>query len=236
MSSCNIKDRSVPTHIAIILDGNGRWATRRHQLRGNGHLAGAQNVKRIVKAAADEGVKVLTLYAFSTENWKRGDLEVQLLMKLFNDYLKKYVSEMISDGVQLKVIGNISGLGDRLQRTITDAEVATQNGKKIVLNIALNYGGRSEIIEAINRCRKDISIDMEITEEKFKEYLYPSSALDVDLLIRTGGERRISNFLLWQISYAELYFTDVLWPDFTVSDLQAAIAYFKGRERRFGAV
>lgn len=232
------KPNSLPAHVAIILDGNGRWAKMRGQLRRMGHKAGAQNVKTIVRAASDQGIKTLTLYAFSTENWRRSTTEVALLMRLFSWYLEHYIDELNEHNVQAHVIGDRERLSADLIAKIERFETATEKNTGLVLNIALNYGGREEILQAARRYADDFAQKktLTLTEEQFQRYLYPSAVTDVDLLIRTGGDQRISNFLLWQISYAELYFTDTLWPDFSPQDLALAIASFAGRERRFGGL
>ncbi|MDU5395353.1 MAG: isoprenyl transferase [Negativicoccus succinicivorans] len=232
------KPNSLPAHVAIILDGNGRWAKMRGQLRRMGHKKGAQNVKTIVRAASDQGIKTLTLYAFSTENWRRSTTEVTLLMRLFSWYLEHYIDELNEHNVQAHVIGDRERLSADLIAKIERFETATEKNTGLVLNIALNYGGREEILQAARRYADDFAQNKmpTLTEEQFQRYLYPSAMTDVDLLIRTGGDQRISNFLLWQISYAELYFADTLWPDFSPQDLALAIASFAGRERRFGGL
>lgn len=240
MLSNTIGNESIPRHVAIILDGNGRWAKKYGKMRGWGHQKGAANVKPIVRAAAEMGISILTLYAFSTENWKRSENEVSLLMKLFGTYLVDYTDEINTNNVQLHIIGDTDALSTPLRKKIMAAEQATARNDGLVLNIALNYGGRNEILRAVENYVQDLEVQKRekcpLTEEIFRKYLYPSAAADVDLLIRTGGEQRISNFLLWQISYAELYFTNTLWPDFTAADLFAAVKSYAARERRFGGV
>ena len=201
------KPNSLPAHVAIILDGNGRWAKMRGQLRRMGHKKGAQNVKMIVRAASDQGIKTLTLYAFSTENWRRSTTEVTLLMRLFSWYLEHYIDELNEHNVQAHVIGDRERLSADLIAKIERFETATKKNTGLVLNIALNYGGREEILQAARRYADDFAQNKmpTLTEEQFQRYLYPSSMTDVDLLIRTGGDQRISNFLLWQISYAEFF-------------------------------
>lgn len=232
--------KSFPEHVAIILDGNGRWAKERGRERTYGHQVGAANVKTIVRAAGHMGVKVLTLYAFSTENWKRPPIEVRFLMKLFKSYLISQLRELVEDNVQVHIVGEPSALSDDLRKEIDACEKDTAKCDGMILNVAINYGGRMEIVQAVQQIAREVksgSLDAEsITEETISAHLYPSDAQDVDLMIRTGGESRISNFLLWQISYGELYFTPVLWPDFTEEELSKAIDWFTGRDRRFGGL
>lgn len=232
--------RNYPRHVAIILDGNGRWAQRQGWIRTFGHQAGAANVKTIVREAGRMGIERLTLYAFSTENWKRPQLEVSFLMALFKDYLLRQIRELVEDGVVLHVIGERSRLGQGLLKEIEACEAETKDNQGLILNVAINYGGRDEIVHAMRGIAEEVragKLDPAcITEETVQKHLYPSAAPDVDLLIRTGGEQRISNFLLWQISYGELYFTPVLWPDFTVEHLHQAVEWFAHRGRRFGGL
>lgn len=232
--------KSFPEHVAIILDGNGRWAKQRGRERTYGHQVGAANVKTIVRAAGHMGVKVLTLYAFSTENWKRPSIEVRFLMKLFKNYLISQLRELVEDNVQVHIVGEPSALSEGLRKEIAQCEKDTAGNDGLILNVAINYGGRMEIVHAVQSIAKKVKegeLDpSEISEETITHSLYPSDAKDVDLMIRTGGESRISNFLLWQISYGELYFTPVLWPDFTEAELQKAIDWYTGRDRRFGGL
>lgn len=232
--------QNCPKHVAIILDGNGRWAERQGRERTFGHEAGAENVKTIVREAGHMGIERLTLYAFSTENWKRPQPEVDFLMELFKDYLFEQLRDLMKDGVQLHVVGERSRLSEGLRREIESCEADTRDNTGLILNVAINYGGRDEIVHAARQLAEEVKegrlLPEDITEEAIGERLYPSDAADVDLLIRTGGESRISNFLLWQISYSELYFTPVLWPDFTVEELHKAVAWYGGRDRRFGGL
>lgn len=232
--------QNCPQHVAIILDGNGRWAQKRGRERTYGHQIGADNVKTIVRAADHMGIKRLTLYAFSTENWKRPKVEVAFLMALFKNYLLEQLRDLVKDGVQLHVVGDITGLPTGLQKEIKVCEEDTKDNQGLILNIAINYGGRDEIVHAARKLAEDVKVGLlmpeEITEKEVAKRLYPSDAADVDLMIRTGGESRISNFLLWQVSYSELYFTPVLWPDFTVEELQKAVDWFMNRDRRFGGL
>ena len=232
--------KSFPEHVAIILDGNGRWAQKRGRERTYGHQIGAANVKRIVRSAGNMGIKILTLYAFSTENWKRPSIEVRFLMKLFKNYLISQLRELIDDNVQVHIVGDTSVLSDSLRREIEECEKDTAKNDGLILNVAINYGGRMEIVHAVKsiaeKVRNGELLPEQITEEDVSSALYPSDQMDVDLLIRTGGEYRISNFLLWQASYSELYFTPVLWPDFTEEELKKAVVWFEGRDRRFGGL
>ena len=232
--------KTFPYHVAIILDGNGRWARERGRERTYGHQVGAANVKTIVRAADHMGIKVLTIYAFSTENWKRPSLEVRFLMKLFKNYLISQLRDLIEDNVQVHIVGDTSILPDGLRKGIEECEMDTASNDGLILNVAINYGGRMEIVRAMQAIAGQVKEGKmeaaDISEETIQSFLYPSAASDVDLLIRTGGESRISNFLLWQASYSELYFTHVLWPDFTEEELQKAVDWFTGRDRRFGGL
>ena len=224
-------------HIAIIMDGNGRWAQKRLSPRSAGHLAGTRNIMRVLDAAGKAGVKYLTVYAFSTENWKRPKQEVDYLMGLLPKFCDKYVPDMLRNGIRLRCIGRIDGLPDPAREALQKALDATEHCDKFTFCVALNYGGRAEIVDAVNRILADKSRGAEeVTEELFSKYLYAPDIPDPDLLIRTGGEKRLSNFLLWELSYAELYVTDVLWPDFDGKELEKAIDAFGQRQRRFGDV
>lgn len=227
---------AVPDHIAIIMDGNGRWAQKRQLPRTVGHAKGAAAVKAVVKHCAELGVKYLTLFAFSTENWKRPAEEVSALMGLFMQYLEKEMKHLAAVGVCLKIIGDVSGFTPELQDRIKAAEVATANNKAITLCVAANYGGRWDVVQAVKNWQ-DANPEAnvrQITSSQLAAYLSTACMPDVDLLIRTGGEQRISNFLLWQSAYAELYFTDALWPEFDMTELDGALYWFATRERRFG--
>lgn len=234
------EEQKFPRHVAIILDGNGRWAERQGRERTFGHQAGADNVKTIVREAGHMGIERLTIYAFSTENWKRPQPEVDFLMELFKDYLLRQLRDLMQDGVQLHVVGERSRLSEGLRKEIEACEADTRNNTGLLLNVAINYGGRDEIVRAVRLLAEDVQAGRlapaDITEDALQRRLYESDAADVDLLIRTGGESRISNFLLWQISYSELYFTPVLWPDFTVEELHRAVDWFCHRDRRFGGL
>ncbi len=225
-----------PKHIAIIMDGNGRWAKKRHLPRKVGHAKGAGVVRDLVKYCADSGVRYLTLYAFSTENWDRPMDEVSTLMELFIQYLEKEMANMRAEGVRLKVLGDISRFSPELQQRIHDAEADTLDQPKITLNVAANYGGRWDIVQAVQAWQQAHpgADAAQLTVDNFGQYLSTAGMPDVDLMIRTGGEYRISNFLLWQAAYSELYFTDTLWPDFDTKELQKALTCFADRDRRFG--
>lgn len=223
-----------PLHVAIIMDGNGRWARARHRPRVFGHQAGVKTVRRIVEDAADIGIKYLTLYSFSTENWTRPKAEISALFQLLKQYVQDDLESLDRNNVKVRIIGSRDGLNEDLLDVINRVETTTENNNEFFLNIAFNYGGRDEIIRATRRAFK-AGEDMEtITAEALQSYLDTADLPDPDLVIRTSGERRISNYLLWQTAYSEFVFTDTLWPDFDKADLEAAILEFQGRERRFG--
>ena len=223
-------------HVAIIMDGNGRWAEQRGLPRTAGHRQGAKQVSEVLEAANECGVEFLTLYAFSTENWKRPPAEIAALMNLLEEFIDRNLPELQKREVRLRTIGRTGGLPAGARKKLLAAVEATKNNAKGTLNLALNYGGRAEIVDAVNRITAELAGQprREITEESFRNYLYAPDIPDPDLLIRTGGEKRISNFLLWQLSYAEFFFTDVYWPDFREEELYEAILYYQCRERRFG--
>lgn len=228
--------KPVPKHIAVIMDGNRRWAKQHGLPVALGHAAGARRVRRIVQACSDRGVKFITLFAFSTENWQRPPSEVSSLMRLLALYLRKEVKAMNAKGVRLKVVGDISGFDEGIQSLICDAQTQTAQNDTITLTIAANYGGRRDIVQAVkswHAAHPDESID-NLDEASLNAHLGLAYAPDPDLLIRTGGESRISNFLLWQLAYAEMFFTDALWPSFTAEVLDQAIAWYGQRDRRFG--
>ena len=234
------QERYIPNHVAIIMDGNGRWAQQRKQLRAVGHRAGLKAVRKIVTYAATLGIKVLTLYAFSSENWKRPANEVSALISLFIYALNREMKSLHKNNVRLNIIGDISQFNDDLQNMIINAEQLTKDNSGLVLNVAANYGGRWDILQSTKKMAKQvfdgkITLD-DITEERFNSEMSMHEFPEVDLVIRTGGEYRISNFLLWQIAYSELYFTDVLWPDFNQTLFDKAIDVFNTRERRFGGI
>ena len=234
----NIDASRLPKHLAIIMDGNGRWAKQQGLLRALGHESGTKSVKVIIEASAKLGIEFLTLYAFSTENWNRPKLEVETLMRVLINSLKKELTTLQKNNIKLSAIGNLEQLPKSAQKELLDVIEKTKGNSKMTLTLALSYGSRDEIVNAVrNICSKVknniISIDT-IDDSIINEHLYTQNLPDVDLLIRTSGEHRISNFLLWQIAYAELYFTDILWPDFKEQDLYEAIISYQKRERRFG--
>ena len=224
----------VPRHVAIIMDGNGRWAKRRHLPRFAGHRRGVEAVRATVEACAERGVEYLTLFAFSSENWRRPAEEVALLMQLFQGALANEVEKLHRSGVRLKVVGDTRRFDPKIRSLIEKGERLTEANRRLTLTIAANYGGRWDILQALNLFQKNSSAKNEIHEEDLAPYLAMSYAPEPDLFIRTGGEKRISNFLLWQLAYAELYFTDTLWPDFDAKALDEAFESYRSRERRFG--
>lgn len=230
----------IPLHIAIIMDGNGRWAVERGLPRKQGHIAGVNAFKKIITKAAELGVRALTVYAFSTENWNRPKSEVDFILNLFQKTLLKQADELFKNNVKVKVIGRRIGLSRALINTIEKIEKMTADNKGIQLNIAFNYGGRAEIVDMAKKIVNDFVVNNEtnisLTEQDINRYLYNPGLADVELLVRTGGERRLSNFLLWQSAYTELCFFDKYWPDFTAEDLVSAIKIFQQRERRFGGL
>ena len=226
---------AIPKHIAIIMDGNGRWAKRRLLPRIEGHRRGVEAVRQVIRDCAEKGVEYLTLFAFSSENWRRPEEEVSLLMQLFVMALEREVVKLHENEIRFKVIGDLSRFEPRLQQLIHDGERMTENNQRLTLTVAANYGGRWDIMRAANRLlveRPECAQGFQ--EEDLAPYLSMAYAPEPDLFIRTGGEQRISNFLLWQLAYAELYFTETLWPDFNVQVLEAAISSYQNRERRFG--
>lgn len=234
----NINVKALPKHIAIIMDGNGRWAKQKGMLRAFGHENGTKSVRQAVEASAELGVENLTLYAFSTENWNRPKLEVQTLMKLLVSSLKKEISTLQDNNIKLSAIGNLKTLPKKVYRELHEVIESTKNNSRMTLTLALSYGSREEILNTVKeisiKVKNNIISPEKIDESIINEHLYTQNLPDVDLLIRTSGEQRISNFLLWQIAYAELYFTSTLWPDFTKEHLYEAIIEYQKRERRFG--
>ncbi len=230
--------KRIPRHVAIIMDGNGRWAKRQGRPRLYGHKVGVETVQQIVECARDLGVEVLTLYAFSTENWKRPADEVGGLMGLLKTYLLKELAKMLKNSIRLTCIGDIARLPKDVRQVLEDTMEKTASNDKLTLNLALSYGGRSELIQAVQHIATEVrdgSLQIDAIDEKvIDSHLYTAELPDPDLLIRTGGEARLSNFLLWQASYAEIYFTDTMWPDFREEAFHSAILEFQGRERRFG--
>ncbi len=230
----------IPQHVAIILDGNGRWAKSKGMPRNYGHTAGAKNVEVICEDAYHLGIKYLTLYAFSTENWNRPDTEVEALMKLLSTYLKNCIKRANKNDMRVRVLGDVSRLSEKFQNTITDLEEATRDNQGLNLQIALNYGSRDEMIRAMKKMTADhdagnLALE-DITEENFEKYLDTKGIPDPDLMIRTSGEQRLSNYLLWQLAYSEFYFTPVPWPDFDKAELEKAIEVYNQRDRRYGGV
>jgi undecaprenyl diphosphate synthase len=224
----------VPQHVAIIMDGNGRWAKRQLLPRIAGHRRGVEAVRNAVSACIERGISYLTLFAFSSENWRRPAEEVALLMQLFTSALTNEVEKLHRNGVRLKVVGDTQRFGAKLRALIEQAEKHTAANQRLTLSIAANYGGRWDIVQAMNRFLQENPSAREIREETLAPYLAMSYAPEPDLFIRTGGEQRVSNFLLWQLAYSEFYFTDTLWPDFDGAALDAAIVSYRARERRFG--
>jgi len=238
--SVSIDLENIPQHIAIIMDGNGRWARKRGLPRIAGHRAGMKTVREITRTASDIGVKVLTLYAFSTENWKRPKDEVDFLMRLPQEYLLTELEELIEQNVQVRMLGNQDQLPNYTLDAVRQAQEKTKDNTGLILNFALNYGSRDEMLHAIQKIAFDVGsgkiTSEEITEDVFNHYLYTAGLPDPDLLIRTSGEIRLSNFMLWQLAYAEMFFSEVLWPDFSKEEFLQAIYEYQHRNRRYGAL
>ncbi len=230
----------VPEHIAIIMDGNGRWAKSRMMPRTYGHKAGVETIRKVVEESQRLGIKYITLYAFSTENWKRPKEEVSALMKLLFTYLRKELAELDKNDVKINTIGDISKLPQACFEELEKSKEKTKDNKSLVLTLALNYGARADIIKAVKNIGKDLNnskIDIENIDDKlFSSYLDTSEIPDPDLVIRTSGEQRLSNFLLWEVAYSEFYYTDIHWPDFNEEELQKAVYNYQKRDRRFGSV
>ena len=235
-----MQDMKIPNHVAIILDGNGRWAKSKGMPRTYGHTTGAKNVEKIAEAAGNMGIRYLTLYAFSTENWNRPPEEVKALMNLLDSYLKNCIQKAKKNNMAVRVLGDISRLDERMQEKIQKLEESSADYDGLHLQIAINYGSRDEIVRAIRKLGRDVEAGKiapdQISEESFSSYLDTAGLPDPDLLIRTSGEERLSNFLLWQLAYAEFYFTDVPWPDFHEEDLRRAVEAYNQRDRRYGKV
>ena len=231
--------RVLPRHIAVVMDGNGRWAKKRGLPRTAGHTAGAKVFENICLYANSIGVETMTFYAFSTENWKRPKEEVDTLMKLFGDYLLR-VEQFKKEQIRLRFVGDRTGLSEELRRLMEDAEEMSKDFTGLTVNLAINYGGRDELVHATRAIARQVADGVltpdGITEDTISAHLYDPCCSDVDLFIRPGGEQRISNFLLWQIAYGEIYFCDTLWPDFLPQHLEQAIAWYSGRQRRFGGI
>lgn len=236
----NIANNGIPKHVAIIMDGNGRWARQRDLPRNAGHKAGMEVIRKIAIEATNQKIQILTLFTFSTENWKRPQQEIDFLMKLPKQFLQKYLQELNDHNIRIHTIGEINRLPKGAKEAIIYAREKTKNNNGLILNFAINYGSRFEMMKAIQQIMEDIehrklSID-ELNEETFSNYLYTYPLADPDLLIRTSGEKRLSNFMLWQLAYTEFWFTDVLWPDFNEKIFLEALNDFKNRKRRFGGI
>lgn len=235
-----METENLPQHVALIMDGNGRWAESRHLPRTSGHIEGVKRVEEIVYFASARGIKVLTLFTFSTENWNRPEQEVSMLMKMLITVLDKKIQELNKKKIRLQFIGRKDGVPAGVLKTILSATELTKDNDGMTLNMAFNYGGRLEILDAVKTIATAVKNNHlqpgDITEETLSQLLYTKGLPDPDLLIRTSGEKRISNFLLWQLSYSELYFTDKFWPDFTKDEFEKALSDFKRRERRYGKV
>jgi undecaprenyl diphosphate synthase len=227
------RDR-VPTHVAIIMDGNGRWAKARNLPRTEGHRQGSENLRRILRACVDEGIEILTIYAFSTENWSRPPAEVQMLMRILDIFLDRELYELHENGVQIRHLGENENVPPTLQRKIQKALELTKDNTRIILNVAFNYGGRNEIVSAVRRIVEEGIPPEDITEETISQHLYTAGLPDPDLIIRTSGELRVSNFLIWQGAYSEYYATPTYWPDFDETELRRALDEYSHRKRRFG--
>lgn len=230
----NNAQENIPKHVAIIMDGNGRWAKARGLPRTEGHRAGTENLRRILRAAVQNGIEVLTIYAFSTENWSRPRAEVRMLLRILETVIDRELDELSAEGVQLRHIGELDGISSGLQKKIHKAMERTRNNTHLIVNIAFNYGGRDEIVHAVRRIIEDGIPADQVNEALIDSYLYTGGLPDPDLIIRTSGELRVSNFLIWQGAYSEYYATPVFWPDFDEAELKRALAAYAQRKRRFG--
>jgi undecaprenyl diphosphate synthase len=235
-SPFNIPPDKLPRHVAMIMDGNGRWALSRGLPRLAGHKAGTENLRRVIRATVEFGVKYLTIYAFSTENWGRPPEEVRGLMYILEDVIDKELNELSAEGVQLRHIGRLERLAPSLQKKVLKAIELTKNNDRLVVNVAFNYGGRDEIVNAIQNIMKDGVPAEDVTDELVSRYLYTAGVPDPDLIIRTSGELRVSNFLIWQAAYSEWYVTPTYWPDFDKEEYRRALEIFASRDRRYGKV
>ncbi|MBS5965914.1 MAG: isoprenyl transferase [Finegoldia magna] len=233
MDLSNLDQDRLPKHIAIIMDGNGRWATKRNKPRVFGHNEGMKRVVDVVENSLNIGIKYLSLYAFSTENWKRPQKEIDFLMQILIKYIDDQLNKLVTQEVKINILGDISVLPEKVIQKIEYALDSTKDNDKLILNIAINYGSRQEILKAVNTAIEKGEI---LTDDEFSNLLYTRNQPDVDLLIRPGGEKRLSNFLLYQMSYAELYFSDIYWPDFKLESLIDAIYWYQNRDRRFGGL
>lgn len=236
MAVSSASDTPLPRHVAIVMDGNGRWASKRFMPRGVGHKAGVDSLVNVVKACNERNIQYVTVFAFSSENWKRPEEEVSGLMSLLIVALSKHLIKLEVDGVRIRVVGDSEGVSDKVREALDNAEKETAHNSKLVLTVAFNYGGRWDIVQACKRAIADGVAPDALSEEVLSKYMAMSYAPDPDLFIRTGGEVRLSNFLLWQSAYSELFFTDCLWPDFDAKELDRALAEYAQRERRFGGV
>ena len=236
----DMTDMKIPNHVAVILDGNGRWAKKRLMPRNYGHMQGAKTVEKICSEAWNMGIKYLTVYAFSTENWKRPQDEVDALMKLLSKYLDDFKKRSDTEDMRLRIIGDKTGLNDEIRAKIAELEEYTKDNQGLNFTIAINYGSRDEMVRAMKKVALDVKEGKispeDISEDMFENYLDTIGIPDPDLLIRTSGEQRLSNYLLWQLAYTEFYFTDVLWPDFSREDLEQAVIAYNKRDRRFGKI
>ena len=226
----------TPHHVGIIMDGNGRWARSKKLPRAAGHKQGAENLRQILESSVDFGIKILTIYAFSTENWNRPKAEVRGLMSLFDYYFGRELNELHKNGVQLRHIGQMAGIKPGMQNKIRRAVEETRNNQRLILNVAFNYGGRAEIVNAVRAIIKDGVLPEQVTDDLISQYLYTGGSPDPDLIIRTSGEFRISNFLIWQSAYTEYYITPTYWPDFNRDELYKALTAYSERNRRYGQV
>jgi undecaprenyl diphosphate synthase len=235
-SPLNVPLEKIPRHVAIIMDGNGRWALQRGLPRLAGHKAGTENLRRVIRATVEFGIKYLTIYAFSTENWGRPPEEVRGLMYILEDVIDRELSELNKEGVQLRHIGRLERLAPSLQEKVLDAIELTKENDRLILNVAFNYGGRDEIVCAIQKLMKDGIAPEHVTDELVSQYLFTAGVPDPDLIIRTSGELRVSNFLIWQAAYSEWYITPTYWPDFDKEEYRRALEDFVARDRRYGKV
>ncbi len=235
-SPLSIPSERIPRHVAIIMDGNGRWALQRGLPRLAGHKAGTENLRRVLRSTVELGIPYMTIYAFSTENWGRPPEEVQGLMRILEDVIDRELNELHKEGVQLRHIGRLERLAPRLQEKVLEAVELTKNNQRLVLNIAFNYGGRDEIVQAVQKIIRDGVPAEDVTDELIGQYLYTAGVPDPDMIIRTSGELRVSNFLIWQAAYSEWYITPTFWPDFDKEEYRRALETFAQRDRRYGGV
>ncbi len=232
----NVSNLKIPKHVAIIMDGNGRWAKQRGLPRQAGHRAGVENLRPVIDACIEFGVEILTVYAFSTENWGRPESEVKGLMRIFARVLNQEIYELHQQGVRVYHLGNLKGVDDRMQSKVEEAMELTKENDRLLLNVAFNYGGRDEIVQATRKIIESGVAPDEVSESLFNSYLFTAGLPDPDLLIRTSGEQRISNFLIWQAAYSEYYLTPIYWPDFAREELYEALVSFTKRDRRYGGL